>query len=140
MFIDCWFMFEIVVNFFTGFYKRGKIVMSKKKIAQEYIKSWFLLDLLSSIPFSFFSLASSADAEKISLLQQTKIVRVLRLVKYARLLRLLRFMKVNKLMQTIEDAVVGEIANIILKFIKLSLALIFITHWNACAFFLVGSL
>lgn len=49
-------------------------------------------------------------------------------------------MKVNKLMQTIEDAVVGEIANIVLKFIKLALALFFITHWNACVFFLVGRL
>lgn len=27
MFIDSWFMFEIGINFFTGFYKRGKIVM-----------------------------------------------------------------------------------------------------------------
>lgn len=73
-------------------------------------------------------------------MQRTKIVRVIRLIKYARLLRLLRFMKVNKLLQTIEDAVVGEIGNIVLKFCKLSLVLFFITHWNACAFFLIGRL
>lgn len=34
---------------------------------------------------------------------------------------------------------VGELSNVILKFIKLALVLFFITHWNACGFFMVGN-
>lgn len=53
--IDSWFLFEIFVNFFTGYYEKGYLVMLKKKIALNYLKTWFFIDLLSSIPFSYFT-------------------------------------------------------------------------------------
>jgi hypothetical protein len=43
-------------------------------------------------------------------------------------------------MQVIEEFFVSEFANIILKFIKLTIVLFFVTHWNACLFFAVGRL
>lgn len=54
-FIDIWFLLEILLNFLTGYYEKGHLVMQKKKIAINYIKTWFFLDLISSIPFSFFT-------------------------------------------------------------------------------------
>lgn len=73
--------------------------MTKKHIATNYLRTWFLFDLISSIPFSFFVHDSTLDAkDELAALKQTKIVRLLRLIKYARLLRLIRFMKVNKVM------------------------------------------
>lgn len=59
--MDLWFMIEIMLNFFTGYYQSGLLVLSKKRIAANYIKSWFFPDILSSFPFSimYFTDASS---------------------------------------------------------------------------------
>jgi hypothetical protein len=38
-----------------------------------------------------------------------------------------------------EELVVGEIANLILRFMKLSIILFFVTHWNACIYFSIGA-
>lgn len=53
-FIDSWFIIEIGLNFLTAFYEKGILVMNKKRIAKNYLKTWLMVDLVSSIPFSFF--------------------------------------------------------------------------------------
>jgi len=60
--IDVWFLFEIFMNFFTAYYDRGYLIVNKKEIAIKYAKSWFFLDLLSSFPYSFFSLAEHSTS------------------------------------------------------------------------------
>jgi hypothetical protein len=50
--VDVLFLFDILVNFRTTFYNtRGEEVYNPKQIATNYIKSSFLLDILSCIPF-----------------------------------------------------------------------------------------
>lgn len=48
MIIDIAFMCDILVNFNTGFYKKGYLVMKRKEIIKNYVKTWFFLDLLAS--------------------------------------------------------------------------------------------
>ncbi len=43
----------IVVNFNTGFYRKGIVVMKRKDIVLNYLKTWFLLDLLASFPYNW---------------------------------------------------------------------------------------
>ena len=45
------FLFDIVLNFNTGFYNKGKLVLSRKSIALNYLKFWFWMDLLASFPY-----------------------------------------------------------------------------------------
>ena len=46
--IDCFFMMDIIINFFTAYHENDDIlVVDHKKIALRYIKSWFLIDLIS---------------------------------------------------------------------------------------------
>lgn len=54
-FIDVWFLFEIFINFFTGFYEKGTLVMHLPRILKGYICGYFWADILSSVPISFFS-------------------------------------------------------------------------------------
>ena len=42
-----------MVGFNTGFYREGAIVMTRTEIALDYLKSWLLLDLLASFPYSW---------------------------------------------------------------------------------------
>jgi Ion transport protein len=51
-FIDCVFMLDIFVNFNTGFYKKGYLVMKRREIIKNYLRTWFVLDVLASFPYS----------------------------------------------------------------------------------------
>ena len=52
-FMDACFMLDILITFNTGFYKKGYLVMKRKEIVKNYLKTWFFLDLLASFPYSW---------------------------------------------------------------------------------------
>jgi hypothetical protein len=47
------FLFDIVLNFNTGIYLKGKLEMSRKIIAKDYLCPWLLIDLVSSCPYTW---------------------------------------------------------------------------------------
>lgn len=51
--IDFFFFIDIMINFWYAFInsKTGEEIWDWKKIAVKYITTWFLIDLLSTIPF-----------------------------------------------------------------------------------------
>lgn len=56
-FTDIWFIIDIMLNFSTGIltnYGRGNVNMDPADIRRAYLKSWFILDLLATIPFDIF--------------------------------------------------------------------------------------
>lgn len=49
--VDTLFLIDIVVIFFTAYYDEDvKIIDNRKKIARNYAKGWFIIDLLAIIP------------------------------------------------------------------------------------------
>ena len=52
--IDSFFMIDILVNFNTGYYKKGNLIMQRKYIVLNYVISWFFLDFFASLPYSWF--------------------------------------------------------------------------------------
>ena len=63
--IDVSFMIDIIVNFNTGFYKKGYLVMKRKEIIKNYMKTWFFLDLLASFPYSWILGETSTSTEEL---------------------------------------------------------------------------
>ena len=59
LFLDIFFLSEIVSNFFTGYYEKGLLVMDLNLICRQYMRTYFTIDLLGSIPISFISVADS---------------------------------------------------------------------------------
>jgi hypothetical protein len=56
---DTIFLIDIVVNFRTGIMQQDnseQVIIDPKLIAKHYIKTWFFLDLLSSIPLDYIFL------------------------------------------------------------------------------------
>lgn len=43
----------LVINFNAGFYEKGVLVMQRKSIVINYLKTWFILDFLASFPYSW---------------------------------------------------------------------------------------
>jgi len=59
--IDISFMLDIFVNFSTGFYKKGYLVMKRKEIIKNYMKTWFFIDFIASFPYSWVFTEGSTE-------------------------------------------------------------------------------
>jgi hyperpolarization activated cyclic nucleotide-gated potassium channel 2 len=67
-------MIDILVTFNTGFYKKGYLVMKRKEIIKNYLKTWFFLDLLASFPYSWIfkdNVSEDGPIDKGSILYKT---------------------------------------------------------------------
>jgi hyperpolarization activated cyclic nucleotide-gated potassium channel 2 len=53
-FIDSLFLVDIIISFNTGFYKKGYLVMKRREIIMNYLKTWFIIDLVASFPYTWF--------------------------------------------------------------------------------------
>lgn len=65
---DIWFLLEIALNFNTGYYEKGILVMNRKSICLKYVKTWFFLDLFSSIPISLIDIFAEFEEDNYSAL------------------------------------------------------------------------
>ena len=68
--------------------KIGHLVVSRKKIACNYIKCWFWVDFLASFPFFLFTSMNES-----SLNQGFKTAKILRVINIVRLFRLAKLVK-----------------------------------------------
>jgi len=53
--VDCMFVLDILLNFRTTYIQSSSDVMERnpKKLAVNYLKTWFIIDLLAAIPFDW---------------------------------------------------------------------------------------
>jgi hypothetical protein len=133
--IDVCFMMDIIVTFNTGFYKKGYLVMKRKEIIKNYAKTWFLLDLLASFPYSW---VIDEDAGSSALSKTPQLLRLLKVVRFLRFLRLLRVLKLKKLLYKFEEIIMSDMLNAVLGFFKVITVILFIAHWIACIFYAIG--
>ena len=91
--IDALFLMDIILNFNTAYYSDSEdaYVAVRYRIVVTYLKSWFLTDLISSIPFGDILLhfTSVSDANTLEL------CRLLRLLRVVKLLRVVNFLKLS---------------------------------------------
>lgn len=98
-YLDALFALDIILNFFTGYTNPSTsiVVTSPKLIAVNYIRSYFFIDLLATIPLGYILTHSPlVITSKIG-----KLGRLPKLVKFVRGLRLLKLLRVYKLQKFI---------------------------------------
>jgi len=116
-FLDLCIQFLFAYRITTG-EDAGSIETRIPWIAQKYILSWFVIDLMSSIPLDL------VDPDRIQF----------------RLLRLTRLLRVPRVMQNFDDIAAGlslEPSHILLG--KLVMALMLILHWIACIYWFISN-
>jgi len=106
------FLGDIVVNFNTAISCKGKQVFDRKEIAVKYLKSWFIIDVISAIPMCSFS----------------KVNTVLRLN------RLLKLLRVRKTLQKLGGQ---KINPAILRLILLVFWVLMAAHTIGCAWIIM---
>jgi len=137
---------DLVMNFFTG-YRAGKndkprqegtLVTEKACIAVNYLRGWFWIDFMSTVPWHIIAEAFTSSSETSSGAQVTKLAKVVKLTRLLRLMRMLRLAKI----QVIWDRLEGKIGSItalnVVSMCKVLLIWAAICHWGACIWWMVG--
>ncbi|RWS11125.1 potassium voltage-gated channel protein eag-like protein, partial [Dinothrombium tinctorium] len=119
--VDVIFFIDIVLNFHTTFVgPGGEVVSDPKIIRMNYLKSWFIIDLLSCLPYDIFNAFDHADQQGIgSLFSALKVVRLLRLGRVVR--KLDRYLEYGAAM-----------------LILLLCFYMLVAHWLACIWYSIG--
>ncbi|KAJ8676492.1 hypothetical protein QAD02_012279 [Eretmocerus hayati] len=120
--VEVIFIFDIVLNFRTTYVNRkGEVVSNSKSIAVNYIKSWFLIDLVAALPFDLLY-ASDLYTSEDSGQSQIHLVKLTRLLRLARLLQ-----KMDRY---------SQYSAIILTLLMLFFTLV--AHWLACIWYVIA--
>jgi len=135
------FLLDIAVNFRTGVLQNDyidEIILQPKQIAKHYVRTWFFVDFLSSIPLDYLFLLVRESGEKYQLARTGRALKVLRLVKLLSLLRLLRLSRLVRYIHQWEEFL--SIASMVMRILNLVCLIILLAHWNGCLQFLVPML
>jgi hypothetical protein len=141
------FVTDIICNFFTGYVAGpkekdvppGKLVTKKIKIARHYLRSWFPIDFVSTIPWSVLAdTVSSGDDGGGGGAQMAKLTKVVKFVRFLRLIRMLRLAKLGVIWDRIEAKMGSIILLQIITFVRLLFVVVAICHWHGCIWWVIG--
>lgn len=124
---------DMVMSSVSGFYIRGDLEMSMRKIWVHYLTTWFLVDLIVVVPDWITTITSSGE----DMAQNLKIFRAFRAL---RILRLLRLLKLQRIVNIAYDFISSEYAFIMIGMLRLVVFIIVLNHVIACCWFLTGKM
>ncbi|XP_026672820.1 potassium voltage-gated channel subfamily H member 8 isoform X2 [Ceratina calcarata] len=120
--VEALFIIDIVLNFRTTYVNRkGEVVSNSKSIAVNYLKGWFIVDLVAALPFDFLYASDVYSGEE-SGHGNIHLVKLTRLLRLARLLQKMdRYSQYSAVILTM-----------------LMLFFILVAHWLACIWFVIA--
>ncbi|XP_050550762.1 potassium/sodium hyperpolarization-activated cyclic nucleotide-gated channel 2 isoform X5 [Spodoptera frugiperda] len=167
---DTIFLIDIVVNFRTGIMQQDnaeQVILDPKLIAKHYLRTWFFLDLISSIPLDYIFLIFNQVndfSESFQILHAGRALRILRLAKLLSLVRLLRLSRLVRYVSQWEEVYMSpapqprdepgdadggsrdlasqflNMASVFMRIFNLICMMLLIGHWSGCLQFLVPML
>ena len=108
--VDVVFILDLMLNFRTGYVNRHKeLVMDPAASRREYLRSWFLLDIVSTMPpvLELAIYASTGGAKAVD----TSVVKLLRVLKITKLMRLVKLVKLTDRDSAFVDSVEDFLAS-----------------------------
>ncbi|XP_065166644.1 potassium/sodium hyperpolarization-activated cyclic nucleotide-gated channel 2 isoform X9 [Atheta coriaria] len=143
---DTIFLIDIVVNFRTGIMQQDnaeQVILDPKLIAKHYLRTWFFLDLISSIPLDYIFLIFNQFqdfGDSFQILHAGRALRILRLAKLLSLVRLLRLSRLVRYVSQWEEVYFLNMASVFMRIFNLICMMLLIGHWSGCLQFLVPML
>lgn len=98
---DTFFLIDLVLNFRTGIVVEDNtdIILDPQRIKMKYLKSWFVVDFISSIPVDYIFLIVETRIDS----EVYKTARALRIVRFTKILSLLRLLRLSRLIRYIHQ-------------------------------------
>ncbi|XP_054932053.1 potassium/sodium hyperpolarization-activated cyclic nucleotide-gated channel 3-like isoform X3 [Dermacentor andersoni] len=138
LYSDFMLLADMLLNFRTGIddRKQGIVIMDPAEIKQHYLKGWFPVDLLSSLPLDFIIWTWPTKHHR-NLDIRSRLSQLAKLLSFVKLIKISRLFRyggrTEQIMFYQTTGVYLQLGNI--------LALIFLAvHWHACLQFFVGNL
>ncbi|XP_025833098.1 potassium/sodium hyperpolarization-activated cyclic nucleotide-gated channel 2-like isoform X3 [Agrilus planipennis] len=103
---DTIFLIDIVVNFRTGIMQQDnaeQVILDPRLIARHYLRTWFFLDLISSIPLDYIFLIFNQFQDYGDSFQILHAGRALRILRLAKLLSLVRLLRLSRLVRYVSQ-------------------------------------
>ena len=136
--IDALFWIDLLVNMFSAFYnEEGVLVKTRKEVVLSYLKSWFIVDFLSCLPFEQILSSQfevSTEASSIRLVKLTRLPRMYRLIKITRVVKLFKFFDKSSILDFL------QFNTGILRLISLFFTVVLIVHLMGCFWFYLAKL
>jgi hypothetical protein len=130
---------DMFASFFTGYVKDGTTIMSYPKVAANYMKVWFWIDIAVVVPDWGFTIAElvmdGQENENSSSADSAGLLRVFRAI---RVVRLLRLAKLKRLVDDIKDHITSEKTFITFYIGELVFMVVFLNHFLGAIWYLVG--
>ncbi len=135
--VDALFMTDVLINMRTAFLRphatRSLVLETRSRvIAVRYLKTTFLPDVVSSLPYQWISPVVN---------EAFGFSRVPRLLKLTRLLRLIKFMRLNRVKRNVDNfkASVG-MSHAVYRGVSFLIVFFFTVHSIACILYFAGTL
>lgn len=125
--VDLFFFVDMLCSFNTAFFSDNDdaYITVRPRIVESYLRSWFLIDLISCIPFdNLVEWTIDSSSADLRLIQLVRIARLLRIIK---LLRVVNFVK---LFYRLEDLL--NISPAFLGLCSTLIKVVFIAHLVSC--------
>ncbi|KAM3910255.1 uncharacterized protein RB166_021158 isoform 3-T3 [Leptodactylus fuscus] len=142
---DTLFLADLILNFRTGIVVEDntEIILDPHTIKMKYLKSWFLVDFISSIPVDYIFLI--VDLETNVDTEVYKTARALRIVRFTKILSLLRLLRLSRLIRYIHQweeifHMTYDLASAVVRIFNLIGMMLLLCHWDGCLQFLVPML
>ncbi|KAL1007200.1 hypothetical protein UPYG_G00083360 [Umbra pygmaea] len=140
---DTFFLMDLVLNFRTGIVKEDntEIILDPQQIKLKYLKSWFVVDFISSIPVDYIFLIVETRIDS----DFYKTARALRIVRFTKILSLLRLLRLSRLIRYIHQweeifHMTYDLASAMVRIVNLIGMMLLLCHWDGCLQFLVPML
>ncbi|VDK50778.1 unnamed protein product [Cylicostephanus goldi] len=135
--VDVIFFADILLNFHTTFVgPGGEVVIDPSIIRQNYFKSWFLIDLLSCLPYDIFYMFKRDDEVLIFTLFPKRILMICvqRIGSLFSALKVVRLLRLGRVARKLDNYLEYGAATLLL----LLCAYVLVAHWLACIWFVIG--
>eukprot|EP00439_Symbiodinium_sp_Y106_P063550 s2061_g9.t2 len=122
---------DMVMTCLSAYYYKGEIVTEFRRIAKNYLKTWFFLDVVVLAPEWMERLGSAGE-------ESGEAFKIIRSFRFLRTLRLLRLLKLQKLLAMVYDLIDSEFTFIMFTCIRLIFFIVVLNHCIACVWYWVG--
>jgi hypothetical protein len=137
--VDSLFAIDILINFFSPFHIKDKLITDRCKIAKNYMKGWFIFDIIVIFPFQLCLPGGGGGNQYNGLVRLMKLPRIYRVFRIVKLIKMVRTM--GKTSRTVEKIIYSLIVNAgMLRLIQLLFTLVLFVHLFGCGWFLVAKL
>eukprot|EP00931_Biecheleriopsis_adriatica_P027546 TRINITY_DN16560_c0_g1_i1.p1 TRINITY_DN16560_c0_g1~~TRINITY_DN16560_c0_g1_i1.p1 ORF type:complete len:1171 (+),score=180.59 TRINITY_DN16560_c0_g1_i1:46-3558(+) len=129
---------DMFLNFFTGYYVRGKLIVDYRKTVSHYLQTWFILDAcMTGLDVAILILSATAPGLE-GLSKARGWARMLRFMRIFRMFRIVKLGHLGAKLEVMISNVGQQFLELVVAVLKTFVILIVSVHVLGCFWFFVG--